>query len=102
MTADAGWRYPKPLGALVGISGYIFEPERLLREMPAEARTVPALFTHGTSDPLIPIDASRSQVAQLKAAGLNVGWKEFRKAHTIEGPAELSAIRTFLIESLSL
>jgi len=55
MTFDTGFRYPHPLAALVGISGYIWQPEKLLAELSPVAKQQKALFTHGTRDPLIPI-----------------------------------------------
>jgi phospholipase/carboxylesterase len=53
------------------------------------------LVTHGTLDPLIPFDMARGQVGELKAAGLNVEWREFTKAHTI-AEDELAVIRDFV------
>ncbi len=102
MALDAGLRYPKRLGALVGISGYVFEPEALVSEIGSEARSVPALITHGTADPLLPIGPSRKQAAFLKAAGLDVTWQEFAKAHTVAGETEFKVIRDFLSKSLGL
>src|SRR5436309_1636421 len=33
MTVDVGFRYPSRFAALVGISGYVHQPERLLKEL---------------------------------------------------------------------
>ncbi len=96
MTFVAGWRHSPALGALVGISGYIHEPETLLAELGPEALSVPSLFTHGTQDPLIPIEPVRKQVEQLQDAGLSIIWKEFKKAHTVAGEPEIAFIRDFL------
>ena len=54
------------------------------------------LFTHGTQDPLIPFAEVRQQVEALKAAGLNIEWREFVKAHTIAGDEEVGLIRSFV------
>jgi len=32
----------------------------------------------------------------LKAAGLNISWHEFMKAHTIAGEQELEVVRDFI------
>ena len=53
-------------------------------------------MTHGTDDPLIPIEKVRPQIPPLKAAGLNVEWREFPKAHTIHGETEMAVIRNFV------
>jgi len=96
MSLDAGLRYPHRLAGIVGISGYVCEPETLLKELSAVALQEPVLITHGTLDPLIPIGAMRQQVQELKAAGLQIEWHEFIKPHTIAGEPELKVIRDFI------
>lgn len=96
MTVDVGFRYPHRLAGLVGISGYVHDPDRLVGELSPVATEQRMLFTHGTQDPLIPFAQVREQVNILKAAGLHVEWHEFVKAHTIAGEAEFSLIREFI------
>lgn len=100
MTADVGFRLPHRLAALVGISGYVWDPRTLLQELSPVAREQRMLFTHGTRDPLIPCGEVRGQVGTLVAAGLSIDWREFDKVHTIAGEPELSVIRQFLVQSL--
>ena len=100
MTLDVGFRYPHRLAGLVGISGYVWEPEALVRSLPPVAREQAALFTHGTRDPLIPLGPVREQVRQLKAAGLNLEWREFEKAHTVAGREEIAVLREFIVRRL--
>ena len=96
MTIDVGFRYPHLLAGLVGISGYVHDPDELLRELSPVAKQQRMLFTHGTLDPLIPHAAARAQVEQLKSAGLNITWREFAKAHHIAGKEEIDLVRDFL------
>jgi phospholipase/carboxylesterase len=96
MTIDVGLRYPHKLAGLVGISGWVFEIDKLLKELSPVAKQQRLLATHGAFDPLIPFDKVREQIQSLKAAGLNVEWREFPKAHTIHGEAEISVIREFV------
>lgn len=96
MTVDVGFRYPHRLAALVGISGYVWDPEALLRERPAVAGEQRMLFTHGTRDPLIPCRDVLRQVQQLQQGGLSITWREFDKVHSVEGAAEIRVIRDFL------
>ena len=96
MTLDVGFRYPQRLAGLVGVSGYVHEPARLLQELSPVAKEQRMLFTHGTQDPLIPCAEVRQQVDGLKAAGLNITWREFAKVHTIAGDEELDVIRDFV------
>ena len=96
MTMDVGLRYPHRLAGLVGISGWVFELEKTVRELLPVARQQRVLMTHGKDDPLVPIDRVRPQIPQLKAAGINVDWREFPKVHTIHGEIELAVIRDFV------
>lgn len=97
MTFDVGFRFPQRLGALVGISGYLHEPELLLKELGPDAKKVPALFTHGTRDPVVPMASAKQQATQLKNAGLDLEWKEFDKVHSVAGEPEIRLIREFLV-----
>jgi phospholipase/carboxylesterase len=96
MTIDAGLRYPHRLAGLVGISGWVFEIEKLLAELPPVARQQRLLATHGPLDPLVPIAKVREQIKALQAAKLQVAWREFPKAHTIYGEEEIAVIREFV------
>jgi phospholipase/carboxylesterase len=95
MSLDAGLRYPHQLAGILGISGYVCEPQTLLQELSPVGLQIPVLMTHGTLDPLVPMGEVRKQVQQLKAAGLKIDWHEFVKAHTIAGELELKVIRDF-------
>jgi phospholipase/carboxylesterase len=96
MTWETGLRYPHRLAGLVGISGYAHDEKRALKELSPVARDQRFLITHGTMDPMIPFDAVKQQAGLLKAAGLNIDWREFDKGHTIAGEEELAVIRDFV------
>jgi predicted esterase len=74
----------------------VHQPEKLLKELSPVAREQRMLFTHGTQDPMVPCDKVREQVKALNAAGLNIKWQEFTKAHTIAGFQEIKTIRDFV------
>jgi len=99
MAIETGARYPRLLAGIVGVSGYVHEPERLIRDLSPQARSQRFLITHGTEDPLIPIDGARAQIKMLKEAGLKMEWRQFVKPHTIAGELEVSALRGFVSES---
>ena len=99
MAMEVGARYPHLLAGIVGVSGYVHEPEQLIREMSPQARQQRFLITHGTRDPLIPIDQVRPQMEMLRAAGLRIEWREYVKAHTIDDKLELSVLRDFVRDS---
>jgi phospholipase/carboxylesterase len=96
MTIETGLRYPHRLAGLVGISGWVFEIENLIRDLTPIARTQRLLVTHGRFDPLIPFAGVREQVQKLETAGLDLAWHEFPKEHTIHGTEEITVIREFV------
>lgn len=96
MTIDAGLHYPHRFAGLVGISGYVFEPEKSAAELSPMARQQRFLITHGFQDPIVPFLETRKQINLLKSAGLNISWHEFVKAHNIAGETELAVIRDFI------
>jgi phospholipase/carboxylesterase len=95
LAVDVGLRYPHRLAGIVGISGWINQLDNLLKELSPAARQQRLLMTHGTADPLIRIEPVRGQIPLLKAAGINVEWREFDKPHTIIEP-EIAVIRDFV------
>jgi phospholipase/carboxylesterase len=96
MSVDVGLRYPHRLAGIIGISGFVFEPERLLKELSPVAREQRLLLTHGTYDPIFPISKVRERIALLKNARLNIEFREFSKAHTIAGKEELNVLHDFV------
>ena len=96
MALEVGLRYPHRLAGILGISGYVCSPEKLVAELSPVALKQRILMTHGTLDPLIPFALVREQVKLLKGAGLHIEWHEFMKAHTIAGELELAIIRKFI------
>ena len=95
MAVEIGLRYPHRLAGIVGISGWVCEPEKLVTELSPVAREQRLLITHGTGDPMVAISQVRRQIPVLKAAGLNLEWREFPKVHTII-EEELGIIRDFV------
>ncbi len=95
MTLEAGLRYPHRFAALIGVSGYVLDPQKLLREMSPVAKDQRVLVTHGRQDSLIPFGDVKKQMAQLQAGGLQLDWHEFDKPHTIIEP-EIALLRRFI------
>jgi phospholipase/carboxylesterase len=96
MSVEACLHYPHRLAGIVGISGWVCETEKTYQELSPVASRQRLLMTHGVSDPIVPIERVRPQIPRLKAAGVNVTWREFPKAHTIHGEPELAVIREFV------
>jgi phospholipase/carboxylesterase len=96
MAIETGLRYPHRLAGIVGLSGWVFEIEKLIRDLTPVAKSQRLLVTHGHYDPLLPFAVAKQQVRQLQAAGLAVEWHEFPKEHIIHGEEEIAVIREFV------
>jgi phospholipase/carboxylesterase len=96
MSLETGVRLPERLAGIAGISGYVLDEFKLVKERGAGADRLKILMTHGTLDPLIPIDKVRAQVEVMRRGGLQIDWREFVKPHTIAGEAEMAVIRGFV------
>lgn len=97
MTLDVGLRYSQRFAGLVSISGAVFEPEKLLKEMSPVAMQQRILVTHGIADTMIPFHHTAPQIKMLKSYGLQIEWHELAKEHTIAGEGELAIIRKFIV-----
>jgi phospholipase/carboxylesterase len=96
MSLETGLHYPHRLAGIVGISGWVFELDDLVKGLTPVARSQRLLVTHGHFDPLLPFAVAKRQVQLLQRAGLNVEWHEFPKDHSIYGTAEVAVIRKFV------
>ena len=99
MTIETALRYPHLFAGCAGVSGYVHEPERLFKLLSPFAKSQRLFLTHGTDDPLIPLDKVRVQIEQLKSNGIQLDWREYEKPHTIIEP-EIADIRRFIAGSL--
>jgi phospholipase/carboxylesterase len=102
MALDIACRYPKQLGAIVGVSGYVGFLEQYPERLSPAARKQKLLVTHGNADPMLPLEVSKKQVHALKGMGLQIDWREYTKEHTIDPRQELGDIRRFLEKNLFL
>lgn len=99
ISADIALNYPKPLGGVVGISGYFHFFPQWRKHLPKKAVKTPWLMTHGYRDDVLSIDETRFGVGKLKEAGLDVEWVELDKKHTLEED-EYPIIRRWVREKL--
>lgn len=97
MVMETGLRYPEVFAGLVCVSGFLTDPEGLVKGLSPVANQQRLLVTHGTQDPLLRIDKVRPQIQNLQKQGLNIQWHEFVKEHTIAGETEIALIRDFVI-----
>ncbi len=84
LTFEFGARYPRALAGYIAVSGYIYDAEKLLEEMNAEAAASNWLCTHGIDDNVLPFETSKEQVELLQNGGLNVTFRAYDKDHSID------------------
>jgi phospholipase/carboxylesterase len=100
MALDLACRYPKTLGAVVGVSGFLAFLDQYPEQLSPVAREQRILVTHGTEDPLLPYEVSKRQIHTLRGMGLNIQWKVYPKEHTIDPHEEVGDIRDFVVKNL--
>ena len=84
LTFEFGARYHKVLAGYLAISGYIYDAEKLLKEMNPKVKEAKWLCTHGTRDGVLPYLTSEKQVNVLKEGGFDIKFKSYVKEHTID------------------
>ncbi len=90
---------PAPAGIL-GFSGFI--PEVPGWDPALEQRCgLPALITHGTRDQVIPVELARAASERMRAAGLEVDYREFEGGHHLD-PRDLPLAAEWLVRVLGL
>lgn len=94
MSLDVMLNYKEKLGAVIALSGFLMEAEKV-RQMKRLPLQTPIFAAHGTQDPLLPFEASKSSVLTLREAGFDVEWHEFAMAHQII-PQEVDHVRQFI------
>jgi len=95
LTFEFGACYDKKLAGYLAISGYIYDPERLLAEMNPALKNANWLCTHGTHDDVLPFSTSKAQVETLQNGGFHIDFRSYPKVHTI-AEDELEMIKVWL------
>lgn len=83
LTFEFGARYHKVLAGYIAVSGYIYDVEKLAKEMRSEVIASNWLCTHGLYDNVLPFETSKEQVEFLQKSGFDVLFKSYEKDHSI-------------------
>ena len=83
LTFEFGARYEKVLGGYIAVSGYIYDPQNLLKEMNPHVNHSNWLCTHGIYDDILPFETTRSQIEFLQNNGFDITFKSYPKEHSI-------------------
>lgn len=97
MALFTGLTYPKPLGGIMALSGYL-TPETLKEANPAN-QSIPLFMAHGTQDGVVPFVLGKAAADQLYAAGYSIEWHSYAMQHTVCGE-EVAAISQWLQKAL--
>ena len=83
MSLELALRSPSPFFGVVGMSGFFFEPDRLLKECSPEVRRTPILLTHGYGDEVLPFETTNKQVEEVEGDLPALEFHALPKSHTI-------------------
>jgi phospholipase/carboxylesterase len=86
MSVETAIRCDQLLAGVIGVSGYLHVPGELLAKLSPTAKAQKFLITHGLRDTLLPVESVKTQVEEMRQAGLNVTWKEYDKGHNMIAP----------------
>jgi phospholipase/carboxylesterase len=95
MALDAALRYPRRLGGVAALSGYVAHPDLLSAERHPANMRVPIFLAHGIKDDVLTIDVGRRNSEVLSSLGCTVDYREYDTAHRISSQ-ETKDIRAFL------
>ena len=84
LTFEFGARYHKVLAGYIAVSGYIYDANKLLKELNKDVLKSNWLCTHGTEDNVLPYNISKEQVKVLQNAGFDIEFKSYEKDHSID------------------
>jgi phospholipase/carboxylesterase len=83
MALNIGLRFPRQLGGIIALSGYLPHTEELFAQMSLANSAIPVFLAHGTQDNVVPYSLGEAADNALKNAGLPVDWHSYRMAHSV-------------------
>ena len=100
LTFEFGARYERELAGYIGVSGYIYDAQKILEEMNPEVNKGNWLCTHGYEDDVLPFTQSKAQVETLQKGGFKIDFRAYHKTHTVD-MGELNEIREWIKDRLN-
>ncbi|NLB30964.1 MAG: carboxylesterase [Alcaligenaceae bacterium] len=83
MALSTGLRYPKKLGGIVGLSGYLPILEKTADERAPVNQDTPILMVHGSLDQVVQVSRGEQSRDHLKELGYEVEWHDYPMQHEI-------------------
>lgn len=79
----AGLTYPKKLGGIMALSGYLPLADKVLQHASAANQSIPIFIAHGTEDPIVPYALGKGTYVALQQAGYPVSWHSYDMPHCV-------------------
>lgn len=80
---NTGLTYPKKLGGIIALSGYLPFAEKILAQIPAANHQIPVFLAHGTEDTVVPFFLGEMVYQALKQFNIPVMWRFYPMAHSV-------------------
>jgi phospholipase/carboxylesterase len=100
LTLDLALRYPKVLGGIVGMSGYLFFEEEYPAAFSPVAREQRLWVSHGFHDEILSFERTEASMKRLQELGISLCWNPLPKDHTVDEVEEIPLIRSFILTQL--
>ena len=84
LTFEFGARYKKVLAGYIAVSGYIYDSQKLLKDLNPDILKSNWLCTHGIYDNVLEFKTSKEQVEILQDGGFPIEFKSYKKDHSID------------------
>jgi phospholipase/carboxylesterase len=78
-----GIYYPKKLGGILALSGYLPFSEAELAQAPQINHQTPIFVAHGTQDSMLPYTLGQAAYQLLKKLKFNVSWHSYPMSHSV-------------------
>lgn len=79
----AGINYPKLLGGVIALSGYLPLAEESFEKTTHINKQIPIFMAHGTLDPVVPYIAGEKAKDLLQQAGYSIAWHTYPMEHSV-------------------
>ncbi|WP_018691286.1 alpha/beta hydrolase [Algicola sagamiensis] len=83
MALYSGLRYPKPLGGILALSGYLADPASFVQEIHPANQKISIQMMHGTQDPVVPYTLGQDAFQKLSALSPDILWKKYEMGHEL-------------------
>lgn len=93
---DVALRYPKVLGGVICVSGYVFFEHEYPKAFSSVACRQRIWVSHGHQDNMVPFDRTAESIERLRSLGLLIDWVPLNKEHTVDEYEEIPLIRQFI------